>query len=120
MKTIQKAIFFLTILSLFLVSCKRIKSQESKEVKKELKQNYFAAQVSMDKLVTAYSNSGEAKPSDLKALNRLAQQFTDVTLYSVKKLVDNKLKFELKLNSSKGDKNIILQTLDMIEELSTK
>ena len=92
----------------------------SKEVKKELKQNYFAAQVSMDKLVTAYSNSGEAKPSDIKSLNRLAQQFKDVTLYSGKKLVDNKLKFELKLNSSKGDKNIILQTLDMIEELSTK
>ncbi|WP_269233997.1 hypothetical protein [Flavobacterium flavigenum] len=92
----------------------------SKEVKKELKQNYFAAQVSMDKLVTAYSNSGEAKPSDIKSLNRLAQQFTDVTLYSGKKLLDNKLKFELKLNSSNGDKNIILQTLDMIEELSTK
>ncbi|PXY44395.1 hypothetical protein [Flavobacterium hydrophilum] len=92
----------------------------SKEVKKELKQNYISAKVSMDKLVTAYSNSGEAKPSDIKSLNRLAQQFTDVTLYSGKKLVDNKLKFELKLNSSKGDKNIILQTLDMIEELSTK
>ena len=92
----------------------------SKEIKKELKQNYFAAQVSMDKLVTAYSNSGEAKQSDIKSLNRLAQQFTDVTLYSAKKLVDNKLKFELKLNSSKGDKNIILQTLDLIDELSTK
>lgn len=92
----------------------------SKEVKKELKQNYFAAQVSMDKLVTAYSNSGEAKQSDIKSLNRLAQQFTDVTLYSAKKLVDNKLKFELKLNSSKGDKNIILQTLDLVDELSTK
>lgn len=92
----------------------------SKEVKKELKQNYFAAQVSMDKLVTAYSNSGEAKPSDIKSLSRLAQQFTDVTLYSAKKLVDNKLKFELKLNSSKGDKNIILQTLDLVDELSTK
>lgn len=92
----------------------------SKEVKKELKQNYFAAQVSMDKLVTAYSNSGEAKQSDIKSLNRLAQQFTDVTLYSAKKLVDNKLKFELKLNSSKADKNIILQTLDLVDELSTK
>ncbi len=92
----------------------------SKEVKKELKQNYFAAQVSMDKLVTAYSNSGEAKQSDIKSLNRMAQQFTDVTLYSAKKLVDNKLKFELKLNSSKADKNIILQTLDLVDELSTK
>jgi hypothetical protein len=92
----------------------------SKEIKKELKQKYISAQVSLDKLVTAYSNSGEAKPSDTKSLNRLAQQFTEVTLYSGKKLVDNKLKFQLKLNSSKGDKNIILQTLDMMEELSTK
>lgn len=92
----------------------------SKEIKKELKQNYFSAQISMDKLFTAYSNSGEAKQSEIKTLNRLTQQFTDVTLYSAKKLVDNKLKFELRLNSSKGDKNIILQTLDMIEELSTK
>lgn len=92
----------------------------SKEVKKELKQNYFAAQVSMDKLVTAYSNSGEAKESEIKSLNRMAQQFSDVTLYSAKKLVDNKLKFELKLNSNKTDKNIILQTLDLVDELSKK
>ncbi|CAD0000574.1 hypothetical protein [Flavobacterium salmonis] len=92
----------------------------SKEVKKELKQHYISAKVSLDKLVTAYSNTGEAKESEIKSFNRLAQQFTDVTLYSAKKLTDNKLKFELKLNSSKGDKNIILQTLDLVDELSTK
>jgi hypothetical protein len=92
----------------------------SKEVKKELKQNYISAKVSLDKLVTAYSNSGEAKESEIKSLNRMAQQFSDVTLYSSKKLVDNKLKFELKLNSNKADKNIILQTLDLVEELSKK
>ncbi|WP_163409372.1 hypothetical protein [Flavobacterium ajazii] len=90
----------------------------SKEVKKELKQNYISAKISIDKLVTAYSNSGEAKGSELKVLNRLAQQFSDVTLYSAKKLIDNKLKFELKLNSVKADKNIILQTLDLIDELN--
>lgn len=92
----------------------------SKEVKKELKQNYISAKVSLDKLVTAYSNSGEAKESEIKSLNRMAQQFNDVTLYSAKKLIDNKLKFELKLNSNKTDKNIILQTLDLVDELSTK
>ncbi|CAD0001527.1 hypothetical protein [Flavobacterium chungangense] len=92
----------------------------SKEVKKELKQHYISAKVSLDKLVTAYSNTGEAKESEIKSFNRLTQQFTDVTLYSAKKLTDNKLKFELKLNSSKGDKNIILQTLDLVDELSTK
>lgn len=92
----------------------------SKEVKKELKQNYISAKVSLDKLVTAYSNSGGAKESEIKSLNRMAQQFSDVTLYSAKKLVDNKLKFELKLNSNKADKNIILQTLDLVDELSKK
>lgn len=92
----------------------------SKEVKKELKQNYISGKVSLDKLVTAYSNSGEAKESEIKSLNRMAQQFSDVTLYSAKKLVDNKLKFELKLNSNKTDKNIILQTLDLVDELSKK
>ncbi|MEL1255569.1 hypothetical protein AAEO57_17390 [Flavobacterium sp. DGU38] len=92
----------------------------SKEVKKELKQNYISAKVSLDKLVTAYSNSGEAKESEIKSLNRMTQQFNDVTLYSAKKLIDNKLKFELKLNSNKTDKNIILQTLDLVDELSTK
>ncbi|MCI9844489.1 hypothetical protein [Flavobacterium pectinovorum] len=92
----------------------------SKEVKKELKQNYVSAKVSIDKIVTAYSNSGEAKASEIKSLNRLAQQFSDVTLYSGKKLIDNKLKFELKLNSLKADKNIILQTLDLVDELSKK
>lgn len=90
----------------------------SKGIKKELKENYFSAKVNVEKLVEAYGKSKEAKTSEIEKLNRLTQQFTDVTLYSAKKLVDNKLKFELKLNSAKADKNIILQTLDLIEELS--
>ena len=89
----------------------------SKDIKKELKQNYFSAKVNVEKLVQAYGKSKEAKTSEIEKLNRLTQQFTDVTLYSAKKLVDNKLKFELKLNSAKADKNIILQTLDLVEEL---
>ena len=90
----------------------------SKDIKKELKQNYFSAKVNVEKLVQAYNTSKESNASEIKKFNRLTQQFTDVTLYSAKKLVDNKLKFELKLNSAKADKNIILQTLDLIEELS--
>ncbi len=90
----------------------------SKDIKKELKQNYFSAKVNVEKLVQAYNTSKESNASEIKKFNRLTQQFTDVTLYSAKKLVDNKLKFELKLNSAKADKNIILQTLDLVEELS--
>ncbi|MEO8238729.1 MAG: hypothetical protein ABI793_13310 [Flavobacterium sp.] len=89
----------------------------SKDIKKELKQNYFSAKVNVEKLVQAYNKSKESNASEIKKFNRLTQQFTDVSLYSPKKLVDNKLKFELKLNSAKADKNIILQTLDLVEEL---
>lgn len=90
----------------------------SKDIKKELKQNYFSAKVNVEKLVEAYNKSKESNTSEIKKFNRLTQQFTDVTLYSAKKLVNNKLKFELKLNSAKADKNIILQTLDLVDELS--
>ncbi|MEO7977008.1 hypothetical protein [Flavobacterium sp.] len=89
----------------------------SKEIKKELKKNYFAAKVNIAKTVSAYSKSDEAKTSEIKTLNRLSEQFSDITLYSAKKLIDNKLKFEIQLNSSKPDRNIILQTLDLVQEL---
>ena len=89
----------------------------SKEIKKDLKKNYFAAKVNIAKTVSAYSKSDEAKTSKIKTMNRLSEQFSDITLYSAKKLIDNKLKLEMKLNSSKPDKNIILQTLDLVQEL---
>jgi hypothetical protein len=90
----------------------------SKDIKKELKQNYFSSKINVEKLVQAYNKSKESNASEIIKFNRLTQQFTDVTLYSAKKLVDNKLKFELRLNSAKADKNIILQTLDLVDELS--
>lgn len=89
----------------------------SKEIKKDLKKNYFAAKVNIAKTVQAYSKSDKAKTSEIKTLNRLSDQFSDITVYSGKKLIDNKLKFEMKLNSSRPDKNIILQTLDLVQEL---
>lgn len=89
----------------------------SKEIKKDLKNNYFSAKLNIDKMVTAYDKSGDAKESEIKTLNRLSEQFSDITMYSAKKLIDNKLKFEIQLNSSKLNKNIILQTLDLVEEL---
>jgi len=89
----------------------------SKEIKKDLKKNYFSAKANIAKIVTAYNKSGEAKTSEIKTLNRLSEQFSDITISSAKKLMDNKLKVEMKLNSSKPDKNIILQTLDLVQEL---
>ena len=61
-----------------------------------------------------------AKESDLILFNKIAGQFSDITTESPKKLVDNKLKFIFKLNSHKADKNIILQTLDLADEMTSK
>ncbi|MCV9930397.1 hypothetical protein OIU83_22245 [Flavobacterium sp. LS1R49] len=88
-----------------------------KEVKKELKQNYFLAKLNIPEISNAYSHTTVTKTADIKKIDQFATQFSDVTLQSSKKLIDNKLTFELKLNSLKSNKNIILQTLDFIEEL---
>ncbi|MBF7092820.1 hypothetical protein IUY40_14890 [Flavobacterium sp. ALJ2] len=89
-----------------------------KEVKKDLKQNYFVAKLNIPEISNAYSHTAETKTTDIKKIDQFATQFSDVTLQSSKKLIDNKLKFELRLNSLKSNKNIILQTLDFVEQLS--
>lgn len=86
-----------------------------KEVKKDLKQSYFLGKVNIPEASRAYSE--ETKNTNSKKFEQFATQFSDITLQSSKKLIDNKLKFELRLNSLKTNKNIILQTLDFIEEL---
>lgn len=89
-----------------------------KEAKKELKKNYISGKLNFARASFAYENSGKAKGKDSEKLKRLSEQFSDIVMQSPKKLIDNKLKFELKLNAAKSDKNIILQTLDLAEELS--
>ena len=58
-----------------------------------------------------------AKDSELDRMTKISSQFSDVSIESPKKLIDNKFKFVLKLNSLKSDKNIILQTLDLADEM---
>ncbi|WP_409417772.1 hypothetical protein [Flavobacterium sp. PS2] len=89
-----------------------------KEVKKDLKQNYFLAKLNIPEISNAYSHTAETKTADIKKIDQFATQFSDITLQSSKKLIDNKLKIELRLNSLKSNKNIILQTLDFVQELS--
>jgi len=90
------------------------------DAKRDLKKNYMFGKLSIAELINAFNKSGEAKPSDVKSLQRLSEQFTDITIESPKKLMNNKLIFGFKLNSLKSDKNIILQTLDLVEELTAK
>ncbi len=90
----------------------------TKEAKKALKKNYISGQLNFDGIANAYDKTSEAKETDSKKIKTLSQQFRDFTFESPKKLIDNKLIFEFKLNTIKSDKNIILQTLDLADELS--
>ena len=92
----------------------------SGEAKKDLKKNYMFGKLNMAELINAFGKSGEAKPADLGKFSKFSEQFSDITFESPKKLINNKLVFGFKLNSLKSDKNIILQTLDLTQELTSK
>ena len=92
----------------------------SGEAKKDLKKNYVFGKLNMAELINAFGKSGEAKPTDLRKFNKFSEQFSAITFESPKKLINNKLVFRFKLNSLKSDKNIILQTLDLTQELISK
>lgn len=52
-----------------------------------------------------------------KAL-RIADQFKNVEMKSSNKLEGNKIKVEMNMNSNFSNKNIILQTLDLIDYMN--
>ncbi|PBJ12787.1 hypothetical protein [Flavobacterium sp. ACN6] len=89
-----------------------------KETKKDLSKNYMIGKLNIAQTINAFGKN--AKESDLVQINKVAAQFSDITTESPKKLIDNKLKFIFKLNSNKSDKNIILQTLDLADEMTSK
>lgn len=93
------------------------KGSFAKEVKKALKKNYIYGNLNLAALATAYDTEIKTNETESKKIKRMAEQFTAVVIESPKKLVDNKLIFEFRLNAAKSDKNIILQMLDLAEEL---
>ncbi|MBB4800917.1 hypothetical protein HNP37_000956 [Flavobacterium nitrogenifigens] len=86
-----------------------------KETKKDLGKNAIFGKLNISQTVRAFgTNTNE---DELNKLNKIAAQFSDFTMESPKKLVDNKFKFVIKLNSLQNNKNIILQTLDLADEM---
>ena len=49
---------------------------------------------------------------------KLSNQYKNIEFKSPKKLNDNKMKIEMEMNSNFSDKNIVLQTLDLVDFLS--
>lgn len=89
-----------------------------KETKKNLGKNYILGKLDIAQTVNTFGKN--AKDAELERINKISSQFSDFAIESPKKLIDNKLKFVFKLNSFKSDKNIILQTLDLADEMTSK
>jgi len=90
----------------------------AKDTKKNLSKNYISGKLDIAQTVKTFGKN--AKDSELDKITKISSQFSDVSIESPKKLIDNKLKFVFKLNSFKSDKNIILQTLDLANEMTSK
>lgn len=90
----------------------------TKDTKKDLSKNYISGKLNIAQTVKTFGKN--AKDSELDRMTKISSQFSDIVIESPKKLIDNKLKFVFKLNSFKSDKNIILQTLDIAEEMTSK
>ncbi|MFD2942202.1 hypothetical protein [Flavobacterium notoginsengisoli] len=86
-----------------------------KETKKDLSKNAIFGKLNISQTIKAFGQN--AKDDELNKMNRFASQFSDFTMESPKKLIDNKFKFVFKLNSLQTDKNIILQTLDLANDM---
>ena len=91
-------------------------SDYSNSIKKQLKTSYLHGDLNIKELIKS-SVTEETKDADKTKMLKVAEQFQNVNFSSSKKLVKNKLFFEMNVTSSKNDKNIILQTLDLIDLL---
>lgn len=92
-------------------------SNFSKNIIKDSKQNYMSASLNIKDLIVKYV-SNEDFGKDTTKMLKVSQQFEKVAMKSSKKMKDNKQSIEMILHSSNSDKNIILQTLDLIDFLN--
>lgn len=91
-------------------------SDYSNSIKKQLKKNYLYGHLNLKQLIKS-SITEDTKDADKTKMLKVAEEFQNVNFSSSKKIVKNKLFFEMNVESSKNDKNIILQTLDLIDFL---
>ena len=92
------------------------KSAFSNQVKKELGKNYLYGNFDMNRFIkTLLMNEDFGKETE--KLLKISNQFKNIAFKSSNKLDGNKMKVEMEMNSNFSDKNIILQTLDLIDYL---
>ena len=92
-------------------------SSFAKQVKKELCQNYMFGNFNVQSFVKSMLMSQDFGKETEKML-KVSNQFKNVEFKSSKKLKDNKMKLEMTVNSNFSNKNIVIQTLDLIDYLN--
>jgi hypothetical protein len=55
---------------------------------------------------------------DTEKMLKVSNQFKNIEFKSSNKIKGNKMKVEMEMNSNFSDKNIILQTLDLVDYLN--
>lgn len=85
--------------------------------KKQIKNNYMYGNLNLKDLIVKYA-SKENLGKDTTKMIKVSEQFEKIDFKSSKKMENNKLQFEMSLHSSSSDKNIILQTLDLVSFLN--
>lgn len=89
-------------------------SDFSKKVAKETSDNYFTGNFNIQNFIKSYMLVEDFGRDTAKAL-RFADQFRNIEMKSSNKLDGNKMKVEINMNSNFSNKNILLQTLDLID-----
>jgi signal peptidase I len=92
-------------------------SDFSKRMAKESADYYFSGNFNIQDFIKSYMLVEDFGRDTAKAL-RVADQFRNIEMKSSNKLDGNTMKVEMNLNSNFSNKNIILQTLDLIDYMN--
>lgn len=91
-------------------------SDFAKKVKKNLSSNYSSGNFDINRFVKSYLMSADFG-KDTASILKLSNQFKNIQFNASKKLHGNTMKIEAEFNATSTEKNIIIQTLDLVEYL---
>ncbi len=91
-------------------------SDFAKKVKKNLSSNYSLGNLDINGFVKSYMMN-EDFGRDTESILKLSNQFKNIRFNASKKIKNNTMKLEAEFNATSTEKNIIIQTLDLVEYL---
>lgn len=91
-------------------------SDFAKKVKKNLSSNYCFGNFDINGFVKSYLMN-EDFGKDTASILKLSNQFKNIQFNASKKIKNNTMKLEAEFNATSTEKNIIIQTLDLVEYL---